>query len=129
MPVTVDPSALKVTQDKDLATHSNYTAIATQHIHLDWTIDWDAKVFHGQAVLTLEGISDEDTVILDVSYLDIDKVIIGGQEVKWTVGERRGNAGSPLTIALPETLNPGKVGQLRSTESLGRAELDLGGME
>lgn len=66
--------------DSDPATLSNYLAIVTKHIGLDWTIDWDKQVFGGSATLKLEAREDGvKEVVLDSSYLDVSKVEVGGE--------------------------------------------------
>lgn len=66
--------------DRDPATLSNYLAIVTKHIDLDWTIDWDKQVFGGSATLTLEAREDGvNEVVLDSSFLDISKVEVDGE--------------------------------------------------
>jgi hypothetical protein len=37
----------------DPTTYANYEAIASEHIALDWAIDWDQKVISGSATHTL----------------------------------------------------------------------------
>lgn len=66
--------------DRDPATLSNYLAIVTKHIDLDWTINWDKQVFGGSATLRLEAKEDGvKEVVLDSSYLDINKVEVDGE--------------------------------------------------
>lgn len=37
----------------DPTTQSNYLAIATEHVSLDWTVDWEKKLIAGSAQHTL----------------------------------------------------------------------------
>lgn len=66
--------------DKDLATFSNYLAIRTTHIDLKWQIDWKKEVIHGSAALTMEAVEDVKEIILDVSYLDLQKIQVDGKD-------------------------------------------------
>jgi leukotriene-A4 hydrolase len=42
---------------------------------------------------------------LDTKDLTIEKVVINGQEVKYTLGESQGYKGSPMEISLPIALS------------------------
>ena len=95
--------------DKDQATLSNYSEIRTTHIDLDWTIDWDKKVISGHAVLNLTATKDVDEIVLDSSYLDIQSVELGHEEVKWEHGDRNGAMGEGLRIKLDKGLKSGQV--------------------
>jgi leukotriene-A4 hydrolase len=103
------PETFSSPQDFDKATSANYTEVKVTHTHLEWTIDWDNHVFHGLAVLSLTALKEVGKVVLDTSYLDIKKVEVDGQEVKYTVGERRGTLGSALQFQLPEVVDKGEV--------------------
>jgi leukotriene-A4 hydrolase len=95
--------------DEDRATLSNYREVRTDHIDLDWTIDWKKEVIHGGAQLRMTATKDIKVVKLDSSYLDIKKVLVDGVEVKWSHGERIGAMGEGLTIELKDELKEGKV--------------------
>lgn len=82
--------------DRDFATFSNYTDVVTQHLDLDWEIDWKKRVISGSVTLRLAGKADE--VVLDASHLDVHKVEVDGKEVKWDIGEHVGTIGQPFTI-------------------------------
>ena len=77
-PLFTDPSSAP---HKDVATFANYYEVATEHVHLDWTIDWKKRVFGGSATLTMgvrkEGVKE---VRLDVAFLDVEKVEVDGKE-------------------------------------------------
>ena len=42
-----------MTVDIDPSTQANYTQIASEHVHFDWTIDWTKQVIAGSATHTL----------------------------------------------------------------------------
>ena len=77
-PLFTDPTAAP---HVDVATFANYYEVATEHIHLDWTIDWKKRTFGGSATLTLgvrkEGVKE---VKLDAAFLDVEKVEVDGKE-------------------------------------------------
>nr|CAI9694391.1 unnamed protein product [Rangifer tarandus platyrhynchus] len=77
----------------------------TKHLHLRCGIDFARRVLTGTAALTVQ--SQEDnlrSLILDTKDLTIEKVVINGQEVKYTLGERQSYKGSPMEISLPIAL-------------------------
>ncbi|KAF4022558.1 hypothetical protein G4228_014469 [Cervus hanglu yarkandensis] len=77
----------------------------TKHLHLRCSIDFARRVLTGTAALTVQ--SQEDnlrSLILDTKDLTIEKVVINGQEVKYTLGERQSYKGSPMEISLPIAL-------------------------
>ncbi|KAI8066599.1 hypothetical protein BC940DRAFT_240047 [Gongronella butleri] len=90
----IDPSSL-----------SNLADIATTHLHLEWAVSFEKKVFDGSVVLDLLTLKENvPTVVLDSSYLDIKQVLYTDKSLEFQVGERQGALGSPLTIKLPEAL-------------------------
>lgn len=42
-----------MTVDIDPSTQANYTQVASEHVHFDWTIDWAKQVIAGSATHTL----------------------------------------------------------------------------
>lgn len=105
------PATFSSPQDADKATQSNYTQVIVKHTHLEWTIDWTGRIFHGHAVLSFVAKGDAEKVVLDTSYLDIQKVKVQGKEVKFDVGERIGTIGSALSFSLPERVSSGSVSE------------------
>jgi hypothetical protein len=77
--------------DEDKATLSNYQEVRTDHIDLDWSIDWKKQVIHG-----------------------------GDAEVKWSHGERIGAMGEGLKIELKDQLKKGQVRLAASNEHVAR---------
>ncbi len=67
----------------DSASLSNFADVLTQHIHLDWEIDWTKQLIHGVVTIRLKPTGKEvDQVVLDSSYLDVQDATVGGQTVK-----------------------------------------------
>ena len=52
--------------DKDPTSQSNYTQIATTHVSLDWTVDFEKRCIHGSATHQL--VAKED--VSEVMYVD-----------------------------------------------------------
>ncbi|EDM16914.1 leukotriene A4 hydrolase, isoform CRA_b [Rattus norvegicus] len=78
----------------------------TQHLHLRCSVDFARRALTGTAALTVQ--SQEDnlrSLTLDTKDLTIEKVVINGQEVKYTLGESQGYKGSPMEISLPIALS------------------------
>jgi len=103
------PATFSSPQDVDKATQSNYTEIKVAHTHLEWTIDWKSQTFHGHALLDLTAVGDVNKVVLDTSYLDIKKIEVGGDEVKWKMGDVVGTIGAALSFDLPKALKKEEV--------------------
>ncbi|KAG8513983.1 Leukotriene A-4 hydrolase [Galemys pyrenaicus] len=96
MPETVDTCSLA----------SPASVCRTTHLHLRCSVDFTRRALTGTAALTVQ--SQEDnlrSLILDTKDLTIEKVVINGQEVKYTLGESQGYKGSPMEISLPIALS------------------------
>ncbi|KAI0089961.1 metalloprotease [Irpex rosettiformis] len=88
--------------DIDPITQTNYTQITTTHVHLDWTVDFEAKRVVGSATHTLEVKEDGvKQVILDAFALEIEKVEVEGGVAKYELGPSHPVMGSALIITLP----------------------------
>ncbi|XP_029418965.1 leukotriene A-4 hydrolase [Nannospalax galili] len=78
----------------------------TKHLHLRCSVDFARRTLTGTAALTVQ--SQEDnlrSLTLDTKDLTIEKVVINGQEVKYTLGEKQSYKGSPMEISLPIALS------------------------
>lgn len=87
---------------RDHATYSNYEDVRTQHLHLDWTIDWEKQLVGGSVGLEMEVLAEKgvEEVVLDVREVDVKKVELEGKELKvslvlyipdeWITGGGRG---------------------------------------
>ncbi|KAL0249760.1 leukotriene A-4 hydrolase/aminopeptidase [Cryptococcus tetragattii IND107] len=104
--------------DRDPATLSNYLAIVTKHIGLDWTIDWDKQVFGGSATLKLEAREDGvKEVVLDSSHLDVSNVEVDGEVAEYKLGKTIEVMGEGLTIILPKPVSKGSSVSMKVTYS------------
>ncbi|XP_045147297.1 leukotriene A-4 hydrolase [Echinops telfairi] len=78
----------------------------TKHLHLRCSVDFARRTLTGTASLTVEAQEDNlRSLTLDTKDLTIEKVVINGQEVKYTLGERQSYKGSPMEIFLPVPLS------------------------
>lgn len=85
----------------DPNTLSNHLALATEHTAVDVALDFKASVLSGTAVLEMKVLEEEvKEVVLDSSYLDIQKVEVNGTPAEWKVADRKEPYGSAVTVAL-----------------------------
>ncbi|KAF2774273.1 leukotriene A-4 hydrol [Teratosphaeria nubilosa] len=95
-------AAASIHQPRDPNTLANYNAWRTKHTRADLEIDFAAKRLTGQIQLTLQRLAkNEPKIILDTSYLDISRVLIGNEEAKFQIAAARTEPyGTPLTITV-----------------------------
>ena len=55
--------------DLDPVTQTNYLQITSEHVHFDWTIDFDAKVISGSATHTLVAHEDDVSEVMYVAIV------------------------------------------------------------
>ncbi|RDB24666.1 Leukotriene A-4 hydrolase [Hypsizygus marmoreus] len=100
----------------DPTTQSNYLQIATVHVALDWTLDFDAQVISGSAVHRLfvkeDGVTE---VIFDTLDLDIVGAEIDGKSAKFEIKAKHEVMGSAFHITLPSGLKSGKFIDVKVT--------------
>ncbi|KZT68834.1 hypothetical protein DAEQUDRAFT_745556 [Daedalea quercina L-15889] len=98
-----------MTADIDPSTQANYTQIASEHVHFDWTIDWAKQVISGSVTHALvvreNGVNE---VVLDALTLDVEKASVEGKTVNFTLDPSHPVMGAALHVPLPSGL---KVGQ------------------
>ena len=92
----------------DQHTLSNIGDIYTTHLHIDWSVDWDAKLISGSVTHDLTADADVMEVVLDTSYLDIHKVHLNGTQVEFKLDERKSTLGAALHIPLGKTVTKGE---------------------
>ena len=89
-----------MTQQHDASTLCNYTDWKTTRTELQVTIDFKSSSLHGIASLTLQSQSGSSTIILDTSYLDIERIESNGKPIKYDLKKRKEPFGSALHIQL-----------------------------
>ncbi len=103
-PTSVGAPAPRVPEDKH--THAEVDQYKPVHLHLDWNIDWDARIISGRVSHDIELIQPGlDSITLDASYLKINSVAVQGTKVDYSLGTQRGTLGAPLQIPIPATAN------------------------
>ncbi|GAA5967502.1 hypothetical protein JCM3765_004689 [Sporobolomyces pararoseus] len=94
----------------DPATQSNYNDIRTNHLHLDWTVDFSQSFIRGSVVHSLVALKDKvNQVVFDSSFISIKKITLveGDKELKWHLPKRNKAMGSALKVELGKELNKG----------------------
>ncbi|KAG0053628.1 Leukotriene A-4 hydrolase [Gryganskiella cystojenkinii] len=92
----------------DPTSQSNLDEAKTNHIHLDLTVDFDAKILSGSAELEIEAIADSvSKVVLDTSFIDVRAASVAGQSLNFKLQERNEKHGSALEIQLAQAINKG----------------------
>ncbi|KAG5642560.1 hypothetical protein DXG03_002547 [Asterophora parasitica] len=93
----------------DPTTQSNYLQIATEHLALEWTLDFEAELISGSATHHLL-VKEDDVkeVVFDTLYLDLAAVKIEGKSVPYDLKPHHEVMGSALHIALPAGLKAGQ---------------------
>ena len=61
-------TVLTTTMSRDPTTQSNYLSVVTEHVHFDWTIDFEEKLITGAAIHTLLVKDDKIDQIVLVYY-------------------------------------------------------------
>ena len=88
---------------RDIHSCANVNDIQPLHLHLDWSIDWDAKCIYGTVTHELEVQKDGTAhATFDTSYLDIRQVQVDGARAEYQLEARRGPLGEPLRIHVGE---------------------------
>lgn len=92
----------KTNQETIMDQHSYAKPVESVVTHLKWdaVVDFENKKIDGVATLHLKNDDDAKEVILDTKALNIEKVLVGKKEVKFTLGEADKNLGSALTIPI-----------------------------
>ena len=95
--------------DVDCCTLSNYFSIRTTSIDLDLTITFPSApstpgIISGVAKHSLVAEEPIDHVVLDTSFLKINKIFSGASPLKYTLASRKEPYGSALTIHLLKEL-------------------------
>ena len=74
--------------------------VATRHVSLDLTVDFNSQTLRGTATLDIDNFAGTRTLILDSELLAISKVALdGGTPTTWT-RTTDGTFGAPLTIQI-----------------------------
>jgi len=90
----------------DPTSNSNAEQIVTNHVDINWVVDFGKKTLKGSATLSMETLVDNvSSVTLDTRDLTINKVLSGSSNLEFSVGDKHEAFGSALTIKLPKSLN------------------------
>ena len=88
---------------RDPNTLSNYQNWITTHTVANFGIDFEQKALSGNVILFLKARNKDEKpeILLDTSYLDVDRVKLNGQEIKHDLISRFEPYGSALKIQVP----------------------------
>uniref|UniRef100_A0A915E1V0 Uncharacterized protein n=1 Tax=Ditylenchus dipsaci TaxID=166011 RepID=A0A915E1V0_9BILA len=92
----------------DCSSSSNFSEVVVQHIHLDWTVDFQAKSIGGTALLNIDVLKQTSQIILDVKELAIDKIQVNNTDCKFVV-EDVGVCGQRLSISTAQLIAGSKI--------------------
>ncbi len=70
------------------------------HVSLDLAADFERKVLHGTATLSIDARADAREIVLDIDGIEIQSVRGNLDPAVWTIGARDEALGAPLSIAL-----------------------------
>lgn len=97
------PSVEETMPPKDDHSYANASEARVRHVDLDLVADFERKVLHGTAALTLETAATAKTVILDTRDLKVNAVTdAAGLALKYSFGAVDAMMGQALIIELPQ---------------------------
>jgi leukotriene-A4 hydrolase len=83
----------------DIWTTSNASAVATKHLALDLTVDFQTRQLRGSATHTIENLTGATTFVLDARNLEISSVTLDGTTpALWSLSQT--DVGGALTIGI-----------------------------
>ena len=95
---------------RDSSTYANIDEVVTEHINLDFEVDFNTKTFDGNVILTMNTVADNvGSVFLDAAGLDVHKVDFQVKHegcsiwttVNYTVTTPNVNLGQAVEVHLP----------------------------
>ena len=126
------PGEQAVAPGPDPHSFSNHDEVRVEHLTLDLTADFDARILSGHVALALERSEAAERLVLDTWKLEIDDV--NGVEddgtltpLSWRLAEsdpERGYLGSALVIALEPDVDTVRIDYASSPDAYGLQWLD-----
>jgi leukotriene A-4 hydrolase/aminopeptidase len=108
----VAPSGASASEPADVHSYGRPDQVRVRHVDLDLEVDFELQRLRGQATLTVERVSKDDTLplTLDSRNLKIDRVEHSpdGKDfhpARFALGKEDEILGSPLTVSLPARVN------------------------
>jgi leukotriene-A4 hydrolase len=95
----------KPMKTQDPHSFSRPNEIVVRHIDLDLSVDFNAKRISGKADLTLENLSESDTLFLDTRDLTIDSVTANGKSLEFQLADAKPILGSALSILIGKNID------------------------
>ncbi|KAI8983283.1 peptidase family M1-domain-containing protein [Trametes punicea] len=98
-----------MTLPSDPASQANWQEVASEHLGLDWTVDFDKETLSGSVTHTLVWKkADVREVIFDTHALDIQKVVVEDRPGDFSLGPKHEVMGVPLKVILPSNRSVGE---------------------
>lgn len=101
------PTKQYVSRSRDIHSYANMDEVRTKHLHLELDVNFTNKTIYGVARHQMEQLTNPDTAIFDIKYLDIQKVTTGKDKEKdadYVIGEFDSILGAPLMVAIDSTV-------------------------
>ncbi|OCB89221.1 hypothetical protein A7U60_g3588 [Sanghuangporus baumii] len=106
-----------IEKSRDLTTQSNYLSVATEHVHFDWTIDFEEKLVYGSATHTLKTTRQTSFDWLD---LEIQIVQVDCQDATFKLGDKHAVMGIALRVSLPLPIDGKAKLEAKFTHKMGK---------
>jgi leukotriene-A4 hydrolase len=101
---TTSNQPVKTTTDKQYTitdhSYANASEVFAKHLHLGIAVDFDSKIISGTITYDIENKAGVDHMILDVYDLEVEKVLVDGEEAEFSVGAHHQLLGAPLDISI-----------------------------
>lgn len=98
-------SANENTMERDIHSFANSNEVLVTHLHLDLSVNFNAKILSGKVVLNITNKKKAKKLVLDTRDLNIEKVTLDEKEgpVEFSLGDEVKYLGKPLTVAITPT--------------------------
>jgi leukotriene-A4 hydrolase len=81
--------------------------VVTEHLHLRWSVSFESRTLTGSATLRMRVLdSSLRTVVLDSRDLRVTAASVNGHATSFALGDTHAAIGTPLSVALPATVQP-----------------------
>ena len=88
----------------DRSSLSNYAAVLSEYLHLDWTLDFDAEIIFGRATHTMKVLTNGTSVAsFDSAGLEITSVTADEKSAKFWYDGAATHLGRRLNVEIPST--------------------------
>jgi len=90
----------------DPSSYSHPELFKTNHVSIDWFVDFEKEIMKGHADLSMTALADDlSAVVLDSQDIDIKSVQLDGQALEFSISDTGADIGEGLTIQLADKKN------------------------